>query len=79
MSEYKLFSLDGDGKVASAEWIDASNDHEALFIARAQGRSVACEVWEDNRLVGRVAEPSMRTPAPQGIESSVGAPSSSWS
>jgi hypothetical protein len=79
MSEYRLFSLDGDGRIMSAEWIDAGNDHEALFIARAHGRSAACEVWDDNRLVGRVADHSNRGPWSQAITGAARASSSPFS
>jgi hypothetical protein len=54
MTDYRLYCVDGAGKITSAEWIDAKNDDEALAIARAQKRSVACELWERDRLVGEV-------------------------
>jgi hypothetical protein len=54
MADYRLYCLDGVGKITSAEWIDAKNDDEALAIARAQKRSVPCEIWDHNRLVASV-------------------------
>lgn len=51
METYRLYCLDGVGKVASAEWIDAVDDQAALEIADKLRRGRACELWQSNRLV----------------------------
>jgi hypothetical protein len=55
MGEYKVFCLNGVGKIMSAaERLDATSDEEAMSLLRSQKRLFSCEVWERNRLVGRV-------------------------
>ena len=55
MPDFRMYCLDGAGKIGTGEWFEASNDEEALAIVRAKKLSVVCEVWERNRLVGRVS------------------------
>lgn len=55
MLDYRMYCLDGPGKIGSGEWFEARNDDEALAIVRAKGLSVACEVWRLGRLVGTIA------------------------
>jgi len=54
MSAYRVYCLDGAGKVWAAEWIDAADDAAALETARGFSKAVHCEVWQGQRLVGRV-------------------------
>ena len=54
MPAYRLYHLDGAGKVASAEWLDADGDDSALEKARASRRSGRCELWQGARLVSRL-------------------------
>jgi hypothetical protein len=54
MSDYRMYCLDGVGKIGSGEWIEAGSDEEALAQVRAKKLSVKCEIWERNRLVGIV-------------------------
>ena len=54
MGDYRLYCLDGAGKIGSGEWFEADNDAEALAFVRAKKLSVGCEVWDQSRLVGRV-------------------------
>ena len=54
MTDYRLYCLDEHGKIAEAEWIEASSDYEAIVIARAKRLSVNCELWEGSRLVANV-------------------------
>ena len=58
MGDYRLYCLDANGKIRKAEWIQADGDEDALAQARALGRPTACELWQRNRLVGRV-DPSI--------------------
>jgi hypothetical protein len=55
MAEYKIYCLDGRGKITSApEYIEAASDHAAMALLRSRKLSVHCEVWSGNQLVGRV-------------------------
>jgi hypothetical protein len=55
MGEYKIYCLHEAGKIASApEHLDATSDEEAMALLRSQKRLFSCEVWERNRLVGRI-------------------------
>ena len=44
MTSYRLYSVDGAGKIVGAEWLDASNDIEAVDLARALKKGGNCEV-----------------------------------
>jgi hypothetical protein len=54
MPAYRVYCLDGAGKVWGAEWVDADDDAVALQTARRFKDGVRCEVWQGQRLVGRV-------------------------
>jgi hypothetical protein len=54
MPAYRIYCLDGSGKVWAAEWIEADDDASALDSARQFSSAVRCEVWQGQRLVGRV-------------------------
>ena len=54
MPAYRIYCLDGAGKVWAAEWIEARSDAAALEAARRFTDAVHCEVWDGQRLVGRV-------------------------
>jgi hypothetical protein len=54
MPSYRVYCLDGAGKVWAAEWIEADDDSAALESARQFARAVQCEVWQGQRMVGRV-------------------------
>ena len=54
MVAYRLYHIDGAGKFSAAEWIEAEGDDAALDAARKLNKSIACELWERGRLVGRV-------------------------
>ena len=56
MATYRLYCLDGVGKVASAEWIDADSDEEALDEAERLRRGRSCELWANSRLVARLGQ-----------------------
>ena len=52
MVAYRLYCLDGAGKITLADDIDASDDAHAVEIARKVHRNARkCEVWQRNRLV----------------------------
>ena len=54
MPAYRVYCLDGAGKVWAAEWVEAEDDSAALELARRFEEAVRCEVWHGQRLVGRV-------------------------
>jgi hypothetical protein len=49
---YRLYRLDGAGKIMSADWIEADADEQALDHARERADSGRFELWESRRLVG---------------------------
>jgi hypothetical protein len=52
MADYRLYSLDGDGRISLADWIQADSDEEAIAVARQmRPGALECEVWLKNRLV----------------------------
>jgi hypothetical protein len=67
MGIYRLYCMDGDGRIATADWIEASSDDEAIVLARSKKLSVACELWDRDRLVAslspRPIDRRMTTPA----------------
>jgi hypothetical protein len=54
VATYRLYCLDGVGKVASAEWIDAEGDCAAIEAAEDIRGGRACELWQNSRLVARL-------------------------
>jgi hypothetical protein len=54
VSTYRLYCLDGAGKITLAEWLEADDDADALRKAGERSDYVSCEVWDRGRLVGRV-------------------------
>ena len=63
MTAYRLYHIDGAGRFSAAEWIDAADDEAAVDAARALNKSIACELWQGQRFVGRV---EVRTPESDG-------------
>lgn len=54
MPSYRLYHLDGTGKVASAEWVDAAGDAAAIEAAKERCAAGPCELWLGQRLVTRL-------------------------
>lgn len=54
MSAYRLYQIDGAGRFFGAQWIEAADDEAALAAARALCPSMACELWQGQRLVGKI-------------------------
>jgi len=48
---YRLYRLDGAGRIDAAEWLEAADDEEACQKAVEQNPSGRYEVWEGKRLV----------------------------
>ena len=53
MPAYRVYLLDGAGKITTADWIDAKSDEEALRQARSLQEEGKFELWDRQRLVGR--------------------------
>jgi len=51
---YRVFCLDGEGRITYAQVLEAADDAEAVKQAQGLPRdSVCCEVWDVDRFVGR--------------------------
>jgi len=55
MGKYRVYRLDGVGKIRGVEWLDALDDRFALQGARAIAEIGGCEVWQLDRKIGRVS------------------------
>jgi hypothetical protein len=53
LPSYRLYRLDGAGKITNAEWLEAPNDDDARSDARVLAAGTSFELWENNRLVER--------------------------
>ena len=53
MANYRLYRLDGAGKIIAADWIEAAADDEAQREAQERADSSRYELWDKDRLVGR--------------------------
>jgi len=52
MSNYKLYYLDNTGQVVLPDFIEASDDEDAIRQARELKRNaLKCEVWQGHRTV----------------------------
>lgn len=52
LEDYRIYRLDAVGMIAPTELIAASNDDEAILLARRIGRNGRkCELWHGHRLV----------------------------
>jgi len=51
---YRLYRLDGAGKIIAADWIEAERDDEALAQAQEIAADGSCELWQRGRLVAEL-------------------------
>ena len=58
MLNYRVYRLDGAGKITSAEWLEAETDEHAARRAQELGLDGMYEVWQRNRLVVRTGNAS---------------------
>ena len=56
MPAYCLYRLDGAGKISTADWIHADDDHAARDQARERADGTHYEIWQRNRLVARIPD-----------------------
>ncbi len=54
-SPYRYYCLDSTGRLHSAQWFNATNDAEAIAQIEAKHPDATCEIWQDNRLVAKLA------------------------
>ena len=54
MPNYRLYRLDGAGKISSAEWIGATDDEDAVRQAQSLVQAGTCEIWDRDRLIARL-------------------------
>lgn len=54
MTNYRVYCLDGAGKVASAGWVEADDDDAAIALVEQRHAGYKCEVWDGKRLVARI-------------------------
>lgn len=53
LPSYRLYRLDGAGRISAAEWIEADDDADARLKAQADSPSGQYELWQRRRLVER--------------------------
>lgn len=54
MPEYRLYAIDGAGKIHSAEWLQADSDEQAIEAVQQRDRSSKYELWQGGRLIAAV-------------------------
>ena len=69
MAAYRLYAMDGLGRINLADWIHAESDEEAVAKARQveHGR-VICEVWLQRRLVCTLRSGELGSESPSSPE-----------
>ena len=61
MANYRLYRLDGAGKIGTAEWLEADDEDHALELVRQLKADSTIEIWNRNKLVGRVQPAANRS------------------
>ena len=52
MTTYRLYCLDGSGRIDLADWFEAQSDEDAVAVARTmKANARRCELWKQNRLI----------------------------
>jgi hypothetical protein len=54
MTAYRVYCLDGASHFIAAEWIEADDDDHALDVAAQLKIGLRREVWDRDRLIGRI-------------------------
>ncbi|HEY8591440.1 MAG TPA: hypothetical protein VIL42_01085 [Sphingomicrobium sp.] len=55
MPNYRLYRLDGAGRISGADWIEAADDVDASNKARERAAGSRYELWQQDRLIERIA------------------------
>jgi hypothetical protein len=53
LPSFRLYRLDGAGKIVAADWIEADADEPAIVEARERSAQGSFELWHGQRLVAR--------------------------
>lgn len=51
---YRVYCIDGAGRLHDPEWFDASSDDDAIAQIRARRADAKCEIWQARRLVASI-------------------------
>ena len=55
MAQYRIYCLDGAGRIEMADWIEAADDKEAVKQAHdLKLHALKCEIWQEDRLVAKL-------------------------
>jgi hypothetical protein len=54
MACYRLYLMDGLGKIGGVEQLEATDDREAIHIAYERKLSVVAEIWDGDRFVAEI-------------------------
>ena len=76
--DYRYYRLDGTGWLHGAEWFEAASDGDAIAQIEAKHPGAMCEVWQGQRLVGRLA-PGRLSPSARPNPSASSSPSGTGS
>jgi len=56
MADYRVYCMDGSGKITLAHWVEASDDDDAIRKTEAvKGDAPRCEIWLKSRLIARLS------------------------
>lgn len=65
---YRLYCLDGAGRISLADWIEADSDEDAVNRARKINHGfLRCEVWDRDRLVAKITGELVELPSGLGM------------
>jgi hypothetical protein len=62
MAAYRLYCMDGLGKIGRVEALEAKDDQEAVRVAYEKKLPVTCEVWDRERCLA-VIPPHLEEPS----------------
>jgi hypothetical protein len=54
MATYRLYLMDGLGKIGTVEFLEAADDREAVHLACEMRLSVSAEIWDRDRFVAGI-------------------------
>ena len=58
MTDYRVYRFDGASRIEMAEWIEASDDDDAIRQTHQLGKRAAkCELWHGKRLIFALGQP----------------------
>ena len=75
MATYRLYCIDGDGRIAKGEWLEADTDEVAIEKAKALRHPLPWELWLEQRQVAKVRA---QKPEPPPVSSTKGKPAPTY-